>query len=240
MSNVLTQIANKVADPYRKDSLGSQLRRKRFALFRKLIATVPRPIRILDVGGEIPFWQNMQFTEEPGITFTLVNRQEKVTDPAFANFTSMAGDARHMPLFADQSFDVVFSNSVIEHVGTLDDQRHMAQEVQRIGKRYFVQTPNRFFPIEPHFLFPFFQFLPMGVRVFLVSHVALGARSQRLDATAARARVSEIRLMTLRELRTLFPGAAIYRERVFGLTKSFIVYGGWEGMPTPPARPSPR
>lgn len=231
MSSMLSKFADKVADPRREDSLGSQMRRKRFALFRALIATVPRPINILDVGGEIQFWRNMHFAQEPDVTFTLINRAEK-TRESFPQFTSVEGDARHMPQYADKSFDIVFSNSVIEHVGTLADQTQMAQEIQRIGQRYFIQTPNRYFPIEPHFLFPLFQFLPLSMRVFLVSHFALGAHSKRLDTAGALQRVSEIRLLSLRELRTMFPGAKVYREKVLWLTKSFILYGGWDAEKT--------
>ena len=63
-----------------------------------------------------------------------------------------------MDFFKDKSFDAVFSNSVIEHVGTFEDQKMMANEVIRVTNFYFIQTPNLYFPIEPHFLVPFFQF----------------------------------------------------------------------------------
>ena len=70
------------------------------------------------------------------------------------------GDAVDMPGISDGAFDVVFSNSVIEHVETYENQRRMAAEIRRVGRRYFVQTPNRHFPLEPHFLVPGFQLLP--------------------------------------------------------------------------------
>ena len=83
------------------------------------------------------------------------------------NFKSIIGDARNMKMFRDKKFDLVFSNSVIEHVGDYFQQQRMAEEIYRVGNCYFVQTPNRYFPIEPHFLFPFFNFLPMKIKVFL-------------------------------------------------------------------------
>jgi hypothetical protein len=142
-------------------------------------------------------------------------------------FSSVTGDARAMPEFADAEFDVVFSNSVIEHVGGLEDQRRMAEEIQRVGRRFFVQTPNRRFPIEPHTVFPLFQFLPLAVRVSLVRRFQLGWIPRTPDARAARGRVCSIRLLTRAEVGQLFPGATIHRERVCGLTKSFIACGGF-------------
>jgi hypothetical protein len=116
---------------------------------------------------------------------------------------------------------------VIEHVGGAADQKRMADEVQRVGRRYFVQTPNRYFPIEPHFLFPGFQFLPEAAQVFLLSHFRLGTYEIVRDRDYARTLVREIRLLSLSEFRRLFPQATIHRERLVGLTKSFIAYGGW-------------
>jgi 2-polyprenyl-3-methyl-5-hydroxy-6-metoxy-1,4-benzoquinol methylase len=149
-------------------------------------------------------------------------------DVTRANFTSVAGDAADLSRYAAASFDVVLSNSVIEHVETYERQAAMASEVQRVGRRFFVQTPNRWFPLEPHFLFPFFQFLPLEMRVLLLGRFDLGWHKRVRDKRAARAEVLSIRLMSGAELRRLFPGATMYRERFLGVTKSFVVYGGWD------------
>jgi hypothetical protein len=135
-----------------------------------------------------------------------------------------------MGQFRAGEFDVVFSNSVIEHLGTLNEQRWMADEIRRVGKRYFVQTPNRYFPLEPHFLVPFFQFLPLRMRVQLVRRFDLGwyGMGGIPDPEHAEAVVRSIRLLSAGELLRLFPDGRLYRERLFGLTKSLIVYGGWE------------
>jgi len=89
------------------------------------------------------------------VFITLVNLEPE--NASLPNTTSIAGDARKIEA-EDSRVDVVFSNSVIEHVGANQDQMQMAQEVRRVGKRYFIQTPNKYFPLEPHFLFPLFQF----------------------------------------------------------------------------------
>jgi hypothetical protein len=205
-------------------SVAGRLRRKRFALFESLLREVPTPLRILDVGGTQSFWEVMGFSAGERVQVTLLN----VIPPpvSLPHFTGVAGDARALQ-FADQSFDVVFSNSVIEHVGSYDDQRRMAGEVRRVGARYFLQTPNRYFPIEPHFLFPYYQFLPVVARVWLLQHFSLGWRGKTPDARAARASVESIRLLSKGELVKLFPEASLFKERVMGLTKSFVVYAGW-------------
>jgi hypothetical protein len=103
----------------------------------------------------------------------------------------------------------------------------MAREVKRVGMRYFVQTPNKYFPIEPHFLFPCFQFLPVPVRTWLLQHFHLGWRGRVADPQAARASVNSVRLLTRAELTDLFPEASLFEEKLLGLTKSFVVYAGW-------------
>lgn len=118
------------------------------------------------------------------------------------------------------SFDFVFSNSVIEHVGNHQDQLRMAREVCRVGKRYFIQTPNRYFPLEPHFL-------PLGIRVWLMQNFNLGWFPKTPDRQQAREIVDGIRLLGKEDFRSLFPNAMIYEEKVLGITKSFVAYGGW-------------
>jgi hypothetical protein len=128
---------------------------------------------------------------------------------------------------ADRQYDVVFSNSTIEHVGTWDDQKRAAAEIRRVGKRYFVQTPNRYFPIEPHFLVPGFQFLPVWLRAGLLSRTRLGWMPRAPDYMSARAEVEQIRLLTRREMCVLFPGASLHIERFGLLAKSFVCHDGW-------------
>ena len=119
-----------------------------------------------------------------------------------------------MPEFGDDSFDLVFSNSVIEHVGGPADQQAMADEIRRIGRRWVLQTPSRWFPVEPHFLFPYFNFLPLRVKVFLLQRVRLGwAQAPSVDAAAAEARARGVQLVPLRRLRAMFPDGELHRGR---------------------------
>jgi SAM-dependent methyltransferase len=216
----------KAADFRNPQSLSRRLRHKRSAFFEQLIAPLVKPLRILDVGGTEDYWQALGFGDRDDIWVTLLNVTAGSTSTP--QFLSIAGDARDLSQFKRREFDVVFSNSVIEHVGDLDDQKRMAAEVQRVGKRYFVQTPNRYFPIEPHFLFPWFQFLPEAVQIWLLGRYRLGSYDIVTDRDYARELVREIRLLSLSEFCDLFPVANIYRERLLGMTKSFVAYGGWE------------
>lgn len=222
---MVMRLIKQLADNREMDSLATTLRRRRFALFLRLLRGVPRPITILDVGGTQRFWETMRFSGDD-VRVVLLNVAPSTT--SLPNFTSVVGDARAMSMFKDKQFDVVFSNSVIEHVGSFESQARMAAEVMRVGRRYFVQTPSRYFPIEPHFLCPYFQFWPMETRVFLLSRSNVGWWKRIPDPAMARAELESIQLLTAPRLRKLFPEATLYRERVFGITKSFIVYGGWE------------
>ncbi len=213
----------KFADPKRGDSLTTRTRKKNFELFKSLVAPLPKPLKILDIGGTQQYWEEVGFIEEKAVEVLLLNLSSEKT--TFPNFRSIAGDARDLGEFEDKEFDIVFSHSVIEHVGGFDDQRKMADEIRRLGKRYFIQTPNRFFPIEPHFLFPMFQFIPLFMKVWLVTHFDIGWYRRTPDREKALEIVNSIRLLTRKELQKIFPAATIYREKILGLTKSFLIYG---------------
>jgi hypothetical protein len=120
----------------------------------------------------------------------------------------------------------VFSNSVIEHVGNSFRQEQFAKEIARVGVRYFVQTPNRWFPVEHHLLMPLVHFLPRQwqqrlVRKFTIwDWVARPRPDQRVFFIEHYLR--DIRLLDGRAMRRLFPDARLIRERFLGFTKSLI------------------
>ena len=201
------------------------MRRRRFELFLSLLRRLKGHVEILDIGGTQQFWDLMLGDEQLDIRVTLLNiGHQPVSLP---RFESVVGDARSMSRFAANSFDVVFSNSVIEHLGDYENQRLMAEEVRRVGRRYFVQTPNKRFPIEPHFLVPWFQYLPVGVRAWLLSRFDVGWYRRIPDRSAARAEVESIQLLTRKRFSALFPEAIVHEEKFAGLTKSFVAIAGW-------------
>jgi SAM-dependent methyltransferase len=184
---------------------------------------------MLDVGGTPEFWRMMQFSVPAGSEICVLNLDLPSRVACAPGITFLRGDATNLSDCADSSFDVVFSNSVIEHVGDFNAQRRMASEVRRVGVRHFVQTPNYLFPIEPHFLLPGMQWLPEHWRAEVVHRLRPGwyGRDVRSRSEAA-AVVHSIQLLRRRDLEVLFPESSIFVERVLGIAKSFIAYGGWD------------
>jgi hypothetical protein len=209
------------ADVSNPNSLSNRFRRKRFGHFLNFIEHLPKPVKILDVGGTQSFWEQMKLTSPREVNITILNILPFQT--TLPNFKMVAGDARNMKMFGDKEFEIVFSNSVLEHVGDFGEQKKSAMEMMRVGKKIFIQTPNYYFPIEPHFLFPFFQFLPSNARIFLLTHFSLGwYEKQRTHDDAAKL-LKSVNLLTLRKIKELFPNAHYISERFLFFTKSFII-----------------
>ncbi len=209
------------ADNREPASLASRLRRERFLKFAQLADACPAPVRILDVGGTAAFWQTHRSMLSREVEVTLLNQvfESRSQEPWLRE---VEGDGRWMTQFADQSFDLCFSNSVLEHVGTLYDQVYMAREIRRVARGYFVETPNKWFPVEAHSLVPFWQFLPSWLRARVLMRTDVGCIGQVQDYLLAKATVESIRLLTVREMRWLFPDGQIQREKFGPLTKSIL------------------
>jgi hypothetical protein len=206
-------------DHRKPESWASQLRQRRVSLFLDLIP-LNRPISILDVGGNEEFWLKIWDERCKNISITLLNLT-KENPSGKIPAVSCSGDARSMS-FRDCQFDFCFSNSVIEHVGTFGDQVRMAREVRRVAKAYFIQTPYRYFPIEPHFHFPAWSQLPRNVRLILHQRFDLGYMPRESDWITALTDVEQVRLLSVREMKALFPDGYLYKEKVATLTKSLI------------------
>jgi hypothetical protein len=214
-----------VATDETASSLAVGFRNRRFAHFEALCADLPRPISVLDIGGTNKFWEMRGWANRPEVQIVLVNLAQE--PEIHSNIKSVRGDATDLANYADCEFDIVFSNSVIEHLFTWDMQARMAREVRRLGRAYWVQTPNFWFPIEPHFLVPGWQWMPESLRIAILRRRRCGWRGPCPDPEDARRTVREIRLLTRRQLRQLFPTAVIRPERFCGLNKSWIVHEGF-------------
>ncbi len=170
--------------------------------------------RILDLGcgesGQAPWLSGV-----PDVVGVDLRAVDPIWKP-YPNF--IRGDARRLP-FPSRAFDLVFSNSLIEHLPTWEDQKICAAEIRRVGHRYWVQVPNRHFPVDPHYIIPFFQYLPYRVQKTVAKHISLGWNKKGTY------QFKRVNCLTRRQMRELFPQARIITESVAGLTKSFIAIG---------------
>jgi hypothetical protein len=205
-----------------KDSLVNKIRNARFHFFEeRLKALGPGRLTVLDVGGYERFWENRGYLGNGRLDITLLNLEAEPTH--YPNMRSVRGNACDLREFSDQQFDIAFSNSVIEHLYTYESQQAMAREVQRVARYHFVQTPNRYFFMEPHFLLPWFQFMPRALQLGTLTKTSL-ARFKRMSLEHANSILDEIRLLSEQEFRGLFPQSRIYKERLAGMIKSFTAH----------------
>lgn len=224
----------KLADIHTPNSLANRLRARRFRIFESLVSAIPRPMRILDVGGTNAFWEQRGWADRDDVEITILNLSPE--DRQHRNIIPVTGNATNLNQFEAGSFDVVFSNSVIEHLFTFENQRRMADEIRRVGKAFWVQTPNFWFPMEPHFQVMGWHWMPSAVRVAMLRRWKCGWLGPCSDAARARELVTEVRLMTAGELRTIFPGAQLIPERFGPFIKSWIVV---DRFPAAAEQPTP-
>lgn len=206
------------------NSLGNRFRKQRFQYFENLLQTNFEgkfPVKILDIGGMVHFWKDQDLLKSGKVEIIMLNLSAE--EVQIKGLSSMAGDATDLSQFADGSFDLVFSNSVIEHLYTWENQQKMAKEAMRVGKKYFVQTPNRHFFMEAHYALPFVQYLPKNLTLFLLTKTKL-SRGNKWNPNEAQQYLDEIRLLTYSEMKTLFPSAKMYKEKFFGMNKSFSAH----------------
>jgi len=194
-------------------------RMRRMAKLSRLL-NITENIRILDVGGTPANWSLLPI--EPKVT--MLNMPRAMEADRHGMIWIFA-DGCHLP-FADKSFDLVFSNSVIEHLGEPRRHEQFAREIARVGVRYFVQTPNRWFPVEHHLLTPLIHFLPRSWQRWIIKRFTVWEwiASPRPDQREYYLEhyLRDIRLLDAGRMRLLFPGARLIRERFLGLTKSLI------------------
>ena len=203
-------------------NLSAQSREKKMQLFRSHFRASGR---ILDIGAQLDQGKGLLLeAREAGARTVACNLDprhlERIRD-GMQGVGAIQADARKLP-FPDKSFDLVFSNAVIEHVGSFDDQRRMADEIRRVGERWFVTTPNRWFPFEFHTRMPFYGWLPAGwmqraARLCSYNHVR---RRYKFGGGAP-----YTRLITRSELRRLFPESEVIPVRVTLWPETFVVVG---------------
>lgn len=194
--------------------LARRRQRRMRAFFEIMRPDTAQPI--LDVGGTEDLWLHAGYAG-PVVCLNPMHR----AGPTLPNVRYIEGNGCDMN-FEAGSFDIVFSNSAIEHVGAWGARQQFADEIRRVGRRWWVQTPNYWFPIEPHVLMPCYQFLPRNLRESAARYWPLGWHDRRNPASVEE--MADINLLTRSELLRLFPGGALYTEFAGPLAKSFSIY----------------
>lgn len=170
---------------------------------------------ILDIGGSEYNWDIINYTGR----VTLLNIREPKQENIKYNY--VIGDATNLN-YGDGEFSIAFSNSVIEHLSTFENQVKFAKEMRRVGKSLWCQTPASSFFIEPHYITPLIHFLPRKVQRKLLRNFSVWGLITRPSQDAVNEMVNELRLLSYVEMKQLFPGCEIIKERFLFMTKSYI------------------
>jgi hypothetical protein len=218
-------------------------RGRRGRKFLDFLAAFPRPVRILDLGGTVEFWLRWGVREGDGLLITLVNNhafdiEHRHTGAVPSFITDMDADALTLPASVYAAHDVVFSNSFIEHLFGWDQQATLARAVVGSGRPYFIQTPNKFAPIDPHFpalYAPFQAAYPRRLRAALWTVLEMGAGERPPSYAEAYRQLGYYNALSTRQMRRLFPDAAVILERPFGVPMSILAYR--RGPANPPDTP---
>lgn len=186
-------------------------------------------MRVLDLGGEVETWENMPVRPREVVLLNIpsvTDWQERELERSGTGgwIRAVEGDACDPPReILDDHFDFVYSNSVIEHVGGHGSRQTFAWFANTLGDHHWIQTPNRYFPLEPHWKFPGFQFLPPRARAAITLAWPVSNYTFRRDSLHQRlADVLRVELLSASEMQFYFPESEIVRERVAGLAKSLI------------------
>lgn len=192
-------------------------RARRFRRFFELMKPRPETV-LLDVGGYPWVWAGRGFPG-PVIQSNLAFPDAIRTD--FPKDLLVLADGLKLP-FEDRSVDIGFSNSVIEHLHSFENQRLFAAEIRRVARSLWVQTPARWFWVEPHLMTPFIHFLPKAMQRRMLRHFSVWGLVRKPTPKEVDAFLNEVRLLTFDDMKVLFPDCEILKERVLGFTKSFI------------------
>ena len=220
-------LTSKITDYNDPNSIGSKLRAKRIQPLLAMINDIHEKkgsVSILDVGGTKQYWGILpsDILEQKDVCITLLNLPNQNTQEDEERFKYMEGDACELSSISDYTFDIVHSNSVIEHVGDWNRMLKFSKEIQRLAKNYYVQTPYYWFPVEPHCMTPFFHWLPKPIRVLLVMKLSLGHWGRQITVSDAVQTVESARLLDIKMFSALFEEAEISIEKLLFMPKSLI------------------
>ena len=211
---VTNKTVAKLIDPDHAGSFTHRFRQHRNEEFKRRFPDLA-DMRVLDLGGTAISWSVLGL--RPG-SVTIVNLSHD-QGPYQPWMDTVQADACTGGF---GKYNLVFSNSLMEHLGGHARRQQFANVVQESASAWWVQTPYRYFPIEPHWIFPCFQFLPFRVRVMICQNWNTLHEPARKDAKDAAELVASVELISATEMRTYFPSGEIWFERIAGLPKSLV------------------
>jgi len=207
-----------IKDSNRPNSLAARARDRRWDHFLSLFPDVA-DMRVLDLGGTPMAWRVMPARPQHVVCVNLDSSSTAEEDW----IELVAGDACNLPgSLKSERFDLVFSNSLIEHLGGIKQREIFASVVLDKAPRHWVQTPYRYFPVEPHWVAPGLQFLPLAARALLARSWNFG--HMRSTRTTAVDDCLWVELLSKTEMKALFPQSTLWAERFGGLTKSLVAH----------------
>jgi len=202
-------------------------RLRKLELFNRTFSPTAQ-MRVLDIGAQTNAGGNegLQFTDwyawKNNLTAVNLSPQHIwQIRRRYPQVNAVIADARELP-WPDKYFDIVHSNAVIEHVGDFENQRKMASEIMRVGKQWFVATPNRWYPFEFHTRLPFVTWF--GGNTYLSAKRIIGYDHSRKKYTLGNKKAG-FRLMTARELKSCFQHSTIIKQRVTFMAETLIAAG---------------
>jgi len=186
-------------------------------------------VRIVDLGGRRDYWNLLEagYLASRRVEVTLLNfNATQLPGSEECGFIRLTADACAVSDVADNAYDLVHSNSTIEHVGNWDRVEAFAAESRRLAPCHFVQTPYFWFPVEPHLLMPGFHFLPEGVRAKMLIANWVRHKALNPDMAYAMRTIQDARLLDRAQMRFLYPDSKLKFEWLGPFPKSIIAIRG--------------
>jgi hypothetical protein len=205
----------KLIDPDHAGSLTHRFRQQRLEEFKRRFPDLA-DMRVLDLGGTAVSWGVLGL-RPASVTVVNLDHDGKGTNEPWMEIVHADACAGGFG-----QYDMVFSNSLMEHLGGHARRQQFANVVRESAPAWWVQTPYRYFPIEPHWVFPGFQFLPFRMRVLICQHWSMLHMPACKDAAEAADLVASTELISGTEMRTYFPNSEIWFERIAGIPKSLV------------------
>ncbi|GMO17132.1 MAG: hypothetical protein Pg6A_03390 [Termitinemataceae bacterium] len=213
--------------------IGSSARLKMYAKFLELAKPSESDL-VLDVGvtpnnatlGNNFFEKLYPYTKN--ITMCTVE-DAKNLESEFPGAKFVRNTAGEPLPFADKQFDIVFCSAVIEHTGDYPEQEKFLAELIRVGKKVFLTTPNKNFPVELHTVLPFVHWLPRKIHQNILSMLGMRFYAKTENLNLLNAKRIKIFMSNLKQIIPPPPPPRALRyeityNRLLGLRSNIILF----------------